>query len=144
MAFTYGGRTLVTAGSTAAVSSDSFSATSDRAAADFDSDGARQVAFDLNVTYSSAPAALSTISIYLTPQSIMGESNDGIDPDNDYPDILVGVVRVNDVTTAQRILRTFSIEHAAHSGNTYAVSIRNNANQTISAGWTLHAQWVKD
>jgi hypothetical protein len=97
-------------------------------------DDTEKATIDISVTFATAPTAGDTIRLYMRKLNING-TNDESTPDDDNQMSYVGSVAIDNVTSAQY----FAVEVdlvAVKSSQQYEFYLANNADQTISAGWT--------
>lgn len=90
----------------------------------------------LEFTCSTAPDAGSFIELHLQPLNMVSTSDADV-PDANFTPYYAGSFPVNDVTSAQFSPLEFHIPNYKTS-SVYQPFIRNQAGQTISAGWDLH------
>jgi len=120
--------------SSAAVSDAAFSVAGDLSTWVNDDD-APQAAVTINVNYSVAPDANSSIALFLRPLNIQS-TNDQVIPDVNFQHSFVGSFPVNDVTTSQYTSIVISLPNTLTSQN-YEFYIQNNTGQSIPAGWDI-------
>lgn len=121
--------------SSAAVTDGAFSAGTDITTWTNDDD-APMASVTLEATYSVAPTANTGVTLYARLLNTVS-TNDSDVPDANFPHVYLGRFPLNDVTTAQYI----TIDVALPNGKTsqeYDFYIKNDAGQTLSAGWDLY------
>lgn len=84
-------------------------------------------------SWASAPTAASTIEIYLVP-ALDGTNYADLSNTTPNPNQLRAVLPVQGVTGAQRIV----VDDVKLAPYLYKAYIRNQTNQTISAGWSVN------
>jgi len=120
--------------SSAAVSDAAFSIAGDLSTWPNDDDAPQAVVI-INVNYSVAPDANSSIALFLRPLNIQS-TNDQEIPDANFQHTFVGSFPVNDVTTSQFISIIISLPNTETSQD-YEFYIQNNTGQSIPAGWDI-------
>lgn len=130
----FGTQDAVTSGSSA-VTDGSFSVSGDITTWTNDDD-APMAAVVLEATYSVAPGANSSVSLYARPMNIQS-TNDQDAPDANFQHVYLGSFPLNDVTSAQYITLDVTLPNAKTSQE-YEFYIENNGGQTLSAGWDLY------
>lgn len=121
--------------SSSAVTDGSFSVSGDITTWTNDDD-APMASIVLEATYSSAPTANTSVSLYARLMNIQS-TNDQNTPDANFPHVFLGAFPLNDVTTAQYIPLDVTLPNTKTSQE-YEFYIQNNAGQTLSAGWDLY------
>ena len=99
-------------------------------------DDAPMASIVLEVTYSSAPDANSSVNLYARPLDIQS-TNDGGVPDANFGHVYLGSFPLNDVTSAQYIAIDIRLPNTKTSQE-YNFYIENNGGQTISPTWDLY------
>jgi len=87
-------------------------------------------------TYSSAPDASSSVSLFARLMNIQS-TNDQDTPDSNFGHTFLGSFPLNDVTSSQYIAIEVSLPNTKTSQE-YEFYIQNNAGQTLSSGWDLY------
>ena len=124
------------AGGTAAVTDGSFSAASDGVTGGWtNDDDAPLAAMVLQAAYASAPTAHTTVDLFARLMDVES-THDQDTPDGNFEHHYMGSFPLNDVTTTQRIPLSVTLPNVS-SGQVYEFYIRNNAGQSLSAGWKL-------
>ena len=130
----FGTQDTVTSGS-AAVTDAAFSAQSDIVTWVNDDD-APMASVTLSGTYSVAPTANTGVTLYARPLNTV-TTNDGDTPDANFTHIYLGRFPLNDVTSAQYITIDVVLPNSK-SSQEYEFYIKNDAGQTLGAGWNLY------
>lgn len=133
----FGSTSVVTkAAGTAAVVDGAFSGLANAVVGDWaNTDDAPTAAMVLTCAFASAPAAYSTVGLYARLMNIDG-SFDQMEPDADFGHVYLGAFPLNNSTSTQYIAIDIRLPNTQPS-QYYQFQIRNNAGQTMSAGWTL-------
>lgn len=128
--------TVTAGGGTSAVTDGSFSAGGDVVSGGWtNDDDALYASAVLTCTYSTAPTAKTTVSLYARLMDING-TNDQLVPTANFPHVFLGAFPLKDVTSAQYIPIDIGLPNT-YTSQVYEFYIRNNGGQTMSAGWTL-------
>jgi len=121
--------------SSAAVTDGSFSVAGDLAQWTNDDDAPMARAI-LEAAFATAPTVGGTIQLFARHMDTEG-TNDAPVPTANYPHVLVGIFPVKDDTSTNRYHADIYLPNLEAS-QTYEFYVRNNAGQTMSAGWTIH------
>ena len=119
-----------------AVTDGSFSAGTSDLSAWTNDDDAPFASITLEGTYSVAPDAGSTVTLFARQMNVQS-TNDNEAPDANLPHKILGYFPLNDVTSAQFITIQVKLPNN-YSSQVYDFYIQNNAGQTLGAGWDLH------
>lgn len=119
--------------STAAVSDGAMSAQEDTWTND---DDAPLASIVFSGTYSVAPTASSAVDLFARLLNIQSTS-DADTPDSNLSHVYLGSFPLNDVTSAQYVAIDVYLPNTVTSQQ-YEFYIKNNAGQTLSAGWNLY------
>lgn len=120
--------------SSASVADAAFSIASDVAQWTNDDDVDR-AAIVLDATWSVAPDANSSVTLYARLMNISGTGDQPV-PTANFPHKLMGRFPVKNITTQQLIPIDIDLPNV-YTSQVYEFYIKNNAGQTISAGWKL-------
>lgn len=90
----------------------------------------------LEVTFATTPDDNSTVSLYAQKLNVVSTSDNDV-PDANFEHTAFGVFPINNVTTAQFITIDIELQNWITS-SIYQFFIRNEAGQTMSAGWDVH------
>lgn len=90
----------------------------------------------LDCSYTTAPDANSTVTLYLRLINIES-TNDQDVPDANFPHVRAGVFPLNDVTTQQWCPIDIVLPNTKTSQE-YNFYIENNGGQTMDSDWDLH------
>ena len=99
-------------------------------------DDAPQASVVLLANFTVAPAANTSINLYLRPLDIQS-TNDQEIPDANFQHTYVGSFPLNDVTTAQYINIQISLPNNQSSQN-YEFNVENQSGQSLPAGWDIY------
>jgi len=121
--------------SSSAVTDGSFSVSGDITTWTNDDDAAG-AAVVFEGTYSTAPDANSTVTLYARLLNVQS-TNDQDAPDSNFNHYPLGVFPLNDVTSAQYVVIKVPLPNTKTSQE-YEFYIQNNGGQTLSAGWDLY------
>ena len=100
------------------------------------SDDAPEASMVFEGTYSTAPDVGSDVLLFAQLLNVES-TNDAPVPDANYPHIYMGRFALDNVTTAQYITIDIDLPNYKTS-SVYHFFIKNQAGQTLSAGWDLH------
>lgn len=119
--------------STSAVTGASFSVAADQSAWTNDDD-AVTASVVFSGTFGTPPGASSEVALFARLMDIDG-TNDQQEPSVNFPYAFVGAFLLDTVNTAQFIVIDITLPNTKTS-QIYNFYIQNNADQTLSAGWT--------
>lgn len=97
-------------------------------------DDVREAAAVFTGTFAGAPAANSTVDLYLQPLDIDG-TNDAPAPASTYLNVYAGSFPLSSATT-QSVPIDIPLPNTK-SGQTYGIFVQNAAGQALNSGWTL-------
>ncbi len=117
-----------------AVTDDSFSVSADLLSFT-NTDDTREARILLKATYSVAPSTNSTVDLYAQLIDIDG-TNDSPVPSDNFQHVLMGSFPLDAVTILQVVPIPVSLLNFKTS-QIHQLYIKNNAGQTLSAGWTV-------
>lgn len=99
-------------------------------------DDAAMASVILSASFTTAPTANTSVSLYLRPLNIQS-TNGGDVPDANFGHVYVGSFPLNDVTTQQYIAIDIRLPNTQTSQQ-YDFYIENNGGQTIDSDWALY------
>lgn len=128
--------TVTAGGGTSAVVDGAFSVAGDVVAGNWiNDDDAPMAAVVLTCAYATAPTANTAVNLYARLMDING-TNDAITPDANNTHVYLGSFPLDDTTAQQNIPLDVRLPNQ-YSSQVYQFYLRNNAGQTMAAGWTL-------